>query len=184
MDRLPERKQIMDETRITSDSAPHEVRFLAHLREEEQTLAMLLVAVREIRQALLNRDGERLTQALLVEADSFQRSEGMRDKRMAIRQEWAKRLQVTPAEVTLSRMESVVSPEARDELVMCRQRLQEMSEELLQLNRQNGAMIQQTLDLTERIVGQLTDGGSHFTSYNAAGQSESAHVGPLLQWGG
>jgi hypothetical protein len=45
-------------------------------------------------------------------------------------------------------------------------------------------MIQQTLELTKRIVGQLTGGGPHFTSYSATGQCDSAYVGPVWQWGG
>lgn len=173
----------MDNTPIT-DVMEVDARVIAHLREEEQTLAVLLVAVREIRHALLNRDGERLTQALQAEVDSFQMGELMRDKRAALRQQLAERLHESAEEITLSSLERVVSAETRGELAKCRQRLQEMSDELLRLNRQNAAMIQQTLDLTERIVGQLTGNGPHFTSYNATGQSESAHVGPVLQWGG
>ncbi|TXT27399.1 MAG: hypothetical protein FD138_2756 [Planctomycetota bacterium] len=173
----------MNSTAIT-DSTDHDARIISHLRDEEQTLAILLVAVREIRQALLNRDGERLTQALEAEADSFQMGEVMRDKRATLRQDMAARLHIAPEAVTLSRLERCVSAEASGELEKCRQRLQQMSDELLRLNRQNAAMIQQTLDLTERIVSQLTGGGPHFTSYSATGQSESPHVGPVLQWGG
>ena len=174
----------MTMTTTTNDSIQHDALFLSHLRDEEQTLAVLLVAVREIRQALLTRDGERLTQALQAEADSFQMGEAMRDRRVAFRQGLAERLQVAPADVTLSFLETCVSAEARSELTKCRQRLEEMTEELLRLNRQNGAMIQQTLDLTERLVGQLTGGGPHFSGYNATGQSEASHTGPVLQWGG
>ncbi len=173
----------MDNTPI-ADAVEVDARIIAHLREEEQTLAVLLVAVREIRLALLNRDGERLTQALQAEVDSFQMGELMRGKRAALRQQLAERLQESAEEITLSSLERVVSAETRGELAKCRQRLQEMSDELMRLNRQNAAMIQQTLDLTERIVGQLTGSGPHFTSYNSTGQTESAHVGPVLQWGG
>ncbi len=173
----------MDNAPMTN-SVKQDTRIISHLREEEQTLSVLLVAVREIRQALMNRDGERLTQALEAEADSFHMGEVMRDKRAILRREMGSRLNIAPDEVTLSRLDGYVSSESRGELLRCRQRLQEMSEELLRLNRQNAAMIQQTLDLTERIVGQITGGGPHFTSYNATGQSESAHVGPVLQWGG
>ncbi len=173
----------MDNTSIT-DSVEHDTRIISHLREEEQTLAILLVAVREIRHALMNRDGERLTQALQAEAESFQMGELMRDKRATLRRQLAEQLQMPADEVTLSSLESVVSIGTRGKLAKCRQRLQEMSDELLRLNRQNAAMIQQTLELTERIVGQLTGSGPHFTSYSATGQSESAHVGPVLQWGG
>ncbi len=173
----------MDNEQITI-STEQETQIISHMRDEERTLAILLVTVREIRQALLNRDGERLTQALEAEANSFRQGEVMRDRRVTLRQDMAARLNITPEEVTLSRLDGCVSANARGELARCRQRLHEMSEELFRLNRQNGAMIQQTLDLTERIVGQLTGGGPHFASYNATGQSESPHVGPVLQWGG
>ena len=173
----------MDNTSLTEPTA-HDARLLAHLREEEQTLAILLVAVREIRQSLITRDGERLTQALQTEADGFEMGQAMRTKRMLFRQEMAARLQIAPEDITLSRLGECASAETRSELAPCRQRLQEMSEELARLNRQNAAMVQQTLNLTARIVGQLTGSEPHFTSYNATGESESAHVGPVLQWGG
>ena len=159
-------------------------RVLSHLREEEQTLAVLLLAVGEIRQALFTRDGERLTQALQAEAESYQVGEAMRERRTTFREEMAALLQIVPEEVTLSRIDSCVPDAVRDEVSACRQRLQEMSDELLRLNRQNAAMIQQTLQLTERIVNQLTGGGPHFTSYNANGRNESARVGSVLHWGG
>ena len=159
-------------------------RVLAHLREEEQTLAVLLLAVGEIRQALFTRDGERLTQALQAETDSYQLGEVMRERRTLFREEMANLLQIAPEEITLSRIDSCVPDEARPEVAACRQRLQEMSDELLRLNRQNAAMIQQTLQLTERIVSQLTGGGPHFTSYNANGRNEPARVGSVLHWGG
>jgi flagellar biosynthesis/type III secretory pathway chaperone len=159
-------------------------RVLTHLREEEQTLAVLLLAVGEIRQALFTRDGERLTQALQAEAESYQVGEAMRQRRTLFREEMAASLQIAPEEVTLSRIDSCVPDELRDEVSAGRQRLQDMSDELLRLNRQNAAMIQQTLQLTERIVNQLTGGGPHFTSYNANGHSEPAHVNSVLHWGG
>ena len=174
----------MNTTSASINTFEQDARLIAHLREEEKSLAILLVAVREIWHALLNRDGERLTQALQAEADSLQMGESMREKRVAFRQEMAERLQLAPDEVTLSRLDSCVSSETRGELAKCRRRLQDMSDELSRLNRQNSAMIRQSLDLTERIVGELTGGGPHFTSYNATGQTESAHVGSVLQWGG
>lgn len=161
-----------------------DARIRAHLQDEEQTLAVLLLSVREIRQALIARDGERLTRALESEADSLQLGEFMREKRTAFRRELAEQLRVAPEEITLSRLDGCVSESSRGELSATRQRLREMSEELARLNRQNAAMIQQTLDLTERIVGQLTGNGPHFTSYNAHGESEATNVGPVLQWGG
>lgn len=161
-----------------------DARIHAHLQNEEQSLAVLLLSVREIRQALIARDGERLTRALESEADSLQLGEVMREKRAAFRRELAEQLRIAPEEITLSRLDGCVSEASRGELSATRQRLREMSEELARLNRQNAAMIQQTLDLTERIVGQLTGNGPHFTSYNAHGESEATNFGPVLQWGG
>lgn len=165
-------------------SAAEEVRILSHLENEENVLAIFLSVARELRQALTWRDGERLTQALEAEADSLQMGNELRDKRAAFRAELAVLLSIPSDEVTLSRLMDHVSPESRATLASTRQRLQETSEDLARLNRQNAAMIQQTLDLTERIVGQLTGGGPHFSGYNAHGESEAANVGPVLQWGG
>ncbi len=173
----------MENTQTINATVAISDRVLSHLREEEQTLAVLLLAVGEIRQALFTRDGERLTQALQAEADSYQIGEAMREKRVTFREEMATLLQIAPEEVTLSRIDRCVPDEARHEVSASRQRLQEMSDELLRLNRQNAAMIQQTLQLTERIVSQLT-GGPHFTSYNANGRNEPAHVSSVLHWGG
>ena len=172
------------ETKHNHNFAEQDARILTHLQAEEQTLSILLVAVREIRQALFTRDGERLSQALQAEADSFQMGEAMFQRRAALRQDMAALLEVAPDDVTLSRLDGCVSAESRGQLASCRQRLQAMSDELLRLNRQNTAMIRQTLNLTERIVGALTGSGPHFASYNATGQNEPAHVGSVLQWGG
>lgn len=174
----------MSTNSLPSLSAAEEVRVLSHLENEENILAMFLSVSREIRQALTWRDGERLTQALETEADSLQIGNELRDQRAAFRAELAVRLSIPSNEITLSRLEDHVSLESRATLMATRKRLQEMSDELARLNRQNGAMIQQTLDLTERIVGQLTGGGPHFSGYNAHGESEAANVGPVLQWGG
>lgn len=174
----------MEEAQITDVASAIGQRILSHLREEEETLSVLLLAVGEIRQALFTRDGERLTEALQAEAGSYRLGEAMRERRTLFREEMAAFLQISPGEITLSRIDSCVPAELRDEVSACRARLQEMSDELLRLNRQNAAMIQQTLQLTERIVSQLTGGGPHFTSYNANGRNEPARVGSVLHWGG
>lgn len=174
----------MDSISLPLLTAADEARILSHLEDEANVLAIFLSVARELRQALTWRDGERLTQALETEADSLQFGQALRDKRAALRDELAKRLQLAPEEVRLSRLTECVSAKSRATLVASRQRLQEMSDELARLNRQNGAMIRQTLDLTERIVGQLTGSGPHFTAYNAHGETEAANVGPVLQWGG
>jgi len=174
----------MEEMKTTDVASTIGQRILSHLHDEEQTLSVLLLAVGEIRQALFTRDGERLTEALHAEADSYQLGEAMRERRTLFRQEMATLLQIDPEEITLSRIDSCVPIELRDEVAASRHRLQEMSDELLRLNRQNAAMIQQTLQLTERIVSQLTGGGPHFTSYNANGRNEPARVGSVLHWGG
>ena len=76
------------------------------------------------------------------------------------------------------------SIETREQALQVRNRLTEMSTELARLNRQNAAMIRQSLDLTRGIIGELTGHGPHFDSYNASGKSETGHVGPVMQWGG
>lgn len=165
-------------------SARQFARISSHLREEEQLLATLLMAAREIRQALRKRDGESLSQALEFESNTIRSAETVFQKRKNLRTEMSQCLNVDPCEVTLSGIEELLAEEDRRELRKCRDRLQQMSDELLRINRQNSAMIQQTLDLTQRIVGELTGGGPHFTSYSATGQSESPQLGPVLQWGG
>lgn len=161
-----------------------EALLLAHLRDEEQTLEALIVSVGEVRDALITRDGERLTAALQAEAECLQLGDTMRTKRANFRKELAASLNVAVEQITLSQLSLWVSSECRAELAHFRDRLTEMSAELSRLNRQNAAMIRQSLDLTQRIIGQLTGTGPHFASYNAAGRSENSQTGPVLQWGG
>lgn len=165
-------------------TASQEAELLQHLRDEHAALDQLLRAVREVRQALINQDAEQLTQALETEADCLDLGEAMRSRRGERRMAWAVHCGVPPEEVTLSRLEAIVSESARGEVAQHRRRLAEKLSELARWNQQNAAMLRQSLELGQQILGQLTGTAPEFASYNAAGQTEPAHVGSVMQWGG
>jgi hypothetical protein len=62
--------------------------------------------------------------------------------------------------------------------------LSAMAAEMDVLNRQNAAMIGQSLSIARGVVERLTGVSAVGESYNAAGGRAETYVGPLIQWGG
>ncbi|MBS0203082.1 MAG: flagellar export chaperone FlgN [Planctomycetes bacterium] len=155
-----------------------------HLTEEERTLIAVLESVRDLHQSLRQLDGEALTLALQNETAALREAEGLQRQRLAFRTETAGAFGLSPHEVTLSALATKTSGALQASVVETRQKLADMSEEMDRLNRQNAAMIQQSLLLMRGIVGHLTGTTFSGESYNAGGAREEAHVGPLVQWGG
>lgn len=156
-------------------------RLMDHLREEEATLSLLLDAVHAVHDALLARDGDRLAQALDSESQALRIGELMRERRRVLQTAIATANGIAPDDVTLGWITANVGADASVEATCCRNHLVEMSAELARLNRQNSAMIRQSLDLSRSILNQLI--GPHFESYNASGQLETS-AGSVVQWGG
>lgn len=167
-------------TQISNELAE---RMQRHLTEEEQSLVCVLDAVRAVHDSLRSLDGNALAEALDSEAAALRQAEGLQARRQQIRSEAAGVLGVPPQEVTLSVFAEKTSGPLQATVVETRQKLALMSTEMERLNRQNSAMLQQSLSLIRGIVGRLTRTAGGET-YNAGGAKEETHVGPLMQWGG
>lgn len=155
-----------------------------HLGDEERTLIAVLESVRALHQTLRELDGESLAQALQNEMDALRVAEGIQKQRKRIRAEAASELGVSPQELTLGRLAQNTTGDVRSSIVESREKLATMASEMDRLNRQNAAMIQQSLLLMRGIVGRLTGTAAPGESYNAGGGREEAHVGSIIQWGG
>lgn len=159
-------------------------RVTQHLNDEERNLVAVLDAVRDLHQSLRELDGEALAQALQSETIALRDAEILQPQRKQIRDEAARELGLTSQEFTLGVLVQKTTGSLRATVAESRQKLTEMSVELDRLNRQNAAMIQQSLMLIRGIVSRLTRTAGSGESYNAGGIREEAHVGSLVQWGG
>ncbi len=159
-------------------------RVQSHLGDEERTLQSVLEAVRDLHQSLRQLDGEALALALRNETAALQAAEHLQRQRQQIRNEAASELGLAPNEFSLGLLARKTSGNLQTVVLNSRQKLADMSTEMDRLNRQNAAMIQQSLMLMRGIVGRLTGTAAPAESYNAGGVREEAHVGSLVQWGG
>lgn len=159
-------------------------RIQSHLTDEEHSLVEVLEAVRELHKSLRELDGEGLTKALQTESDALRQAELMQNQRQQMRTDVANELGMAPAEFSLGVLVERTTGVLQSSIAESRERLTAMSAEMDRLNRQNAAMIQQSLSLMRGIVGRLTGTAATCDSYNAGGAREEAHVGSLVQWGG
>lgn len=174
---------VADGTMSTISEALAE-RVQRHLTEEERTLVAVLESVRELHHSLRQLDGDALALALQSETAALREAEGLQRQRQQFRSETASALGLAPQDVTLGALAAKTSGQLQASVVQTRQKLTDMSAEMDRLNRQNAAMIQQSMMLMRGIVGRLTGTVASGESYNAGGVREEAHVGPLVQWGG
>ncbi len=170
----------MNATQISNELAE---RMQRHLTDEEQSLVTVLDAVRAVHDSLRNLDGNALADALDSEAAALRKAEVLQARRQQIRVEAAGALGVPPQDVTLSVFAEKTTGLLQTTVVESRQKLAQMSTEMERLNRQNSAMLQQSLSLIRGIVGRLT-GTAPGETYGAGGTREDTHVGSLMQWGG
>jgi GTP1/Obg family GTP-binding protein len=155
-----------------------------HLSDEERNLVSVLEAVRQLHQSLRDLDGEALAQALQHESTALRDAEAMQQQRQQIRNDAARELGLDPNQCTLGLLARTTSGRLQSSIVESRDKLTSLSAEMDRLNRQNAAMIQQSLMLMRGIVGRLTGTVASGESYNASGGRADAHVGSLVQWGG
>ncbi|MBI5756899.1 MAG: flagellar export chaperone FlgN, partial [Planctomycetales bacterium] len=101
-----------------------------------------------------------------------------------LRAELAVELRVPPEHVTLQALYECTTGEPSAEIRRFRRRFAEISAEVSRLNRQNAAIIRQSLDVTTAILGQLTGTTPDAESYNAAGARDETRFGSVVQWGG
>ena len=156
---------------------------LSHLNQEQAALAEMLSAVRGVHQALRDLDDAALQKSLADEANGLSTSLVIQQQRQQLQQELATVLQIDPREVTLKRLAAATSGTVRDAIESIWRSLKEMASEVERLNRQNAAMIAQSLAIARGVVERLTGVAGVGESYGASGNRAESHVGPIIQWG-
>ena len=156
---------------------------LSHLGDEKETLAAMLQAVRDVHHALINLDDAALQESLQAEARELSSSIAIQSRRLRLQNEFANILHIAPQEVTLNRLVSMTTGSLRESIEQIWQSLLEMAKEVDRLNRQNAALIGQSLAIIRGVVERLAGVSGVGESYNAVGARSGTHVGPLLQWG-
>lgn len=157
---------------------------LSHLSAEESSLAAMLHAVQNVHNALRHLNDDQLREALEEESLAIAGASELQQQRWDLRVALAAALGVERDEATLGRVLTVATGALWEGVARFRKSLAEMSTELERLNRQNGAMIRQSLSLTRGIIGRLTGQRTAGDTYNAEGNRDEVHVGSLVQWGG
>ncbi len=157
---------------------------LSHLSAEESSLAAMLHAVQNVHHALRYLNDDQLREALEEESLAIAVAGELQQQRWDLRVSLATALGVERDEATLGRVLTGATGALREGVARFRTSLAEMSAELERLNRQNGAMIRQSLSLTRGIIGRLTGQRAAGDTYNAEGNRDEVHVGSLVQWGG
>lgn len=155
-----------------------------HLNDEESSLSAILQAVRGVHAALRLLNENDLRQWLEFEAIILQAAEGVKQRRHELRDLLAQALNILPEEVTLSRIIVATEGSLRGRIERKRKTLAEMSAEMDRLNRQNAAMIRQSSELMQSIIGRLTGVTVVGGSYNAHGGMDVPPPKSLVQWGG
>jgi hypothetical protein len=156
---------------------------LSHLDDESAALAAMLNAVRDVHNALKCLDDETLRKSLESEAHQLSSSISLQQRRSQLQGELASVLNVAPQDVTLRRLIAMTSGSLRESIERLWRSLTAMAAEIERLNRQNSAMISQSLAIARGVVERLTGVSGVGESYNAVGARAETHVGPLIQWG-
>lgn len=179
-------EQLLDQAAVRDSKMVGVVedQLLRHLQDEQTSLTSLLGAVRDVNQALKSLDDEALRISLEAEVRELSLNASMQQRRRRLRDELAIALQMNPVDVTLRHLVTMTSGSIRDSIEQIWRSLLEMSREMEWLNRQNAAMIGQSLSIARGVIERLTGVTAVSESYNSVGARTEAHVGPMIQWGG
>ena len=158
-------------------------RLLQHLTEESDALAAMLTAVRDVHRALMELDDDALYRSLDAEARELSSSVEIQERRHALQDELAALLRIQRQEVTLRRLIQLTAGSVRSSIERLWRQLIEMAAEVDRLNRQNAAMIAQSLSIARGVLGRLTGVPSVTESYTSVGSRAETHTGPVIQWG-
>ena len=167
----------------TAIEGPIAERVLDHLNQENNTLAAMLDAIRGVHVALRDLDDEALQKSLEAESRELTTNVAIQERRRELQFELAPLLNLPPQDVTIRRLTAATSGNARDSIESIWHSLTEMTTEIDRLNRQNAAMIGQSLMIARNVIEQLAGVAGVGESYNAVGVRSESHVGPLIQWG-
>ena len=180
---MAERNQALVSANRTTIEGPIAERVLDHLNHENDTLSAMLDAIRGVHVALRDLDDEALQISLEAESRELTTNVAIQERRRELQFELAPLLNVSPQDVTLRRLSAATSGNARDSIMSIWRSLSEMATEIDRLNRQNAAMIGQSLAIARNVLEQIAGVSGAGESYSATGTRAESHVGPLMQWG-
>ena len=140
--------------------------------------------MRDVNQSLKALDDDALRKSLEAEVCELSSNSAIQQRRHELRNSLADLLHVDPQEVTLRQLVAMTTGPMRQSIERIWSSLLEMAREMEMLNRQNAAMIGQSLAIARGVVEQLTGVTAVNESYNSIGARAQSDVGPLIQWGG
>jgi hypothetical protein len=168
--------------RETPPTADHLVlTCLAHFEQEEAMLAASLEALRAIRQHLLRGDLEGLQQALSQQQQAATTAVELGRRRQLLRARLAAQLGLPVDQVTLRTLADQATGTLRGRLLKSRQRLLDMAADIERLSRGNQALVQQSMELLQKLLGSLCSQGPGTPRYTASGTIEPGSCGHFFQ---
>lgn len=155
--------------------------WLKHFEQEQAMLGASLEALREVRQRLLGGDFAGLQRALGRQQQAAGAAAELAQRRRLLRQQLAAELGVSEERATLRALAEQVTGAVRQQLLQFRQRLLETAAEIELVSFGNQALIRQSLELLQRLLGSLSSQGPGTSRYTASGTIATGSIGHLFQ---
>ena len=153
----------------------------AHLEHEEAMLRDTLDMLQAIRQALLERNFERLATALQRQQRVARAAVELRAKRDRLRDWMAATLKTAASELTLSVLLEHLGEPLQGQLRCRQQKLSEMARQVHLLNHGNAQLIRQSMDLLRQLLDGLTGTDQGPPRYTSHGRIERGERGSTFQ---
>ena len=136
-----------------------------HLQQEEAVLKETLRIVEETREGLLQRNGERLERSVLEQQRTFEAAAAIRTRRMSMRQDIAKQLEVDLEKATISNLADKSPLPVGNELRESRVRLSKLVARVRTMHRTNAVLAIQTnrivANALHKLIGQDIENASY-----------------------
>jgi hypothetical protein len=150
-----------------------------HLAREEAHLNATLIALRDVRSALLDKDQAAIEDALARHDGMPRSADDLCRARAAFQEAAGALLDVPPASVTLDLLASRLPADLAGPVVEARARLRRQAAEVEQLNASNASLLYYCLDFFQRFFDRLT-GRARDGRYGPAGRLATASGGSLI----
>lgn len=159
-------------------------RLMDHLQHEEEALGDTLAVLREVQDALVKNDLDAFSRALERQAVTTQASEEIARKRAEILQEIGQVFDKECESLTLQNVAEALPRKEAEQLMHSRDRMRRLSEQVVRINSQNAAMVQQSVELARQVLAALTTDGPGGSSYTATGTKQDAVGHSIFDVGG
>jgi hypothetical protein len=146
-------------------------RCLTHLKREEAVLKRLGGVIGDIRQALFDRDLEKMDALTDQQQKTSRSAEQLAAARNQLRAEIAKHARVLPEAATVSLLAERVTGPLRESLLEQRERVQLAALHVNQLVHANATLTSQLMELIEMVFRQLSGDPARLPCYEASGRT-------------